>query len=70
LKAKQCEGGKTRWVGEREAAMKLTHLFMDIDDMEFRDANKLAWQFVKEKKCEPCDIFNEEKTEEQELDQI
>jgi len=63
LKTKQCKGGKTKWLGEREAAMKLTHLFMETDNMEFRCANKLGWQYVKEERCKPCKLLNEEKND-------
>lgn len=63
LKQKQCAGGKTGWCGEREAAMKVTHLLLDEDDMDFSCAIKLAWQFVKEMRCEPCDVSDHEKTE-------
>jgi len=63
LREMQCEGGKARWVGERKVAMILTHLFMDKQDMNFGEANKLGWQFVKDERCEPCELAKEEPIE-------
>ena len=54
LRNMQCSGGKTKWLGERKTAMTLTHLFMDKQDMDFGEANKLSWQFIREERCKPC----------------
>ena len=61
LKQKQCEGKKAAWLAEREAAMKVTHLLLDEEDMDFSCAIKLDWQFVKEMRCEPCAVSDHEK---------
>jgi len=64
LRNMQCEGGKAKWVGERKAAMILTHLLMDKQDMNFGEANRLSWQFVKEERCKPCNLPKEAISEE------
>lgn len=63
LKEKQCNGGRSQWIGERQAAMTITHLLMEEKDMDFKDANKMGWSFVFRERRKPCALSHEEPTE-------
>jgi len=60
LKKMQCEGGRNRWIGERKVSMIITHLLMRKQNMDFGEANRLSWQFVKEERCKPCNLPKED----------
>lgn len=73
LRKKQCEGGRSQWLGERQAAMAVTHLLMQEKDMDFRDANKIGWSFVYKERENPCNLSDEEpiiKDEQQEDEKV